>query len=182
MAITIEKVDQSDERVRHQLLELLAPQEAQNLFILGNLATNFPDSHIYVAAAGEKWLGVAAYYAIPKSLIPFSEYPEVVAALTRHIVPLHPRIEWVCGMAAFAGPVCRELESMGYRLANKPGQVFMEMEGVPTFQKHEELARPMRPSDIENHVRLMRHMRGAGPEDAPVTEEEKIRAAGTSSL
>ena len=173
----IHKLDLDNERVRARLTSYLAPHEAHALFILGNLNQRFPGSHMYVAQAGDTWVGVAGYYAGPRSLIPFSEEPEAVRALVRHVAARHPDVQWLNGIDYAAGPAYEELLVLGFRPDNDPHQVFMELEREPARQAHEELARPMREGDHERVARLLRQIQNVIAPDAPITEEElnKVR-------
>ena len=173
----IHKLDLDNERVCAKLTSYLAPHEPHALFILGNLNQRFPGSHIYVAQAGDTWVGVAGYYAGPRSLIPFSDDPDVVRALVRHVVARHPDIQWVNGIDYAARPAYEELLALGFRPDNDPHQAFMELEGEPPRQAHEELARPMREGDHERVARLLRQTQNVIAPDAALTEGElnKVR-------
>jgi predicted GNAT family acetyltransferase len=180
--IRIAKIPHGDEAVKRRVFEFLAPHEAENLFILGNLRAGFPESYLYVATRGGEWAGIAAYYALAKSICPFSKHEAALRALARYVAAVHPRIEYINGMEEYARPACEEMEARGYQLKRDPRMAFMEMEGEPPRQEHEGLARPMTEEDAVRFVRLMRHMRGIVAEDAPVTEEELERARRGSAL
>ncbi len=174
MSFKISKLDHGKALVRERIFEFLAPHETHNLFILGNLNAGFPDSHLYVARRGEHWLGIAGYYGRPRSLVPFSREPAVIRGLIRHIASRHSRITHINGIDYAAGPACEELRKLGYRPANDPDQVFLELEGTPPPQPHEELARPFQPEDAEAVARLARYVSGDDPA-APVTEKQLRR-------
>ena len=117
--------------MKRRIFEFLAPHEAENLFILGNLRSRHLRVALYVATAGGEWTGIAGYYGGPKSLCPFAKDEAVTRALTRHVAAFHPHIEYTNAMEEYARPACEELEARGYRLKRDPRMVFMEMEGEP---------------------------------------------------
>lgn len=177
--IQIEKVDHEQDAVRRALISHLAARETHNLFILGNMAARFPGSHLYIASRGGEWVGVAAYYELPRSIIPFSTEAETTRALVRHIVTLHRPVEWLCGVDYAARPGLDELVASGFALINDPRQVFMEAaitqdEDIPRCP-HEEKARFIEDRDGEAVAHLLRWMQR--PDDgSAVTEEETRRA------
>jgi hypothetical protein len=118
--LNIHKLDHEDDACRQALLDYLAPHEAHSLFIVGNLANRFPESHLYVAQRDGRWAGVAGYYAKPRSLIPFSTDPDVVRALVRYVAQQHAPIEYMNGIAYAARPAYEELLALGWRPANDP--------------------------------------------------------------
>jgi ribosomal protein S18 acetylase RimI-like enzyme len=179
MGIEIRKIDHEDRQVKARVFDFLAPCETHALFILGNLNEGFPGSHLYVAERGGQWLGIAAYYERPKALIPFSHDAEVVRKLTRHVAERHAPIEYMNGISYAAEPAYEELLAMGFQPDSNPHMIFMELDGVPPRQPHEDLARPVTEGDLETVVRLLRLLRKTMPHDAPVTEGELARIRGT---
>jgi ribosomal protein S18 acetylase RimI-like enzyme len=176
MTLKITKVDQQDEAVRRRLVEMLADYELHALFILGNLRRGFPGSHIYVASIGGTWVGAAGYYAGPKSLIPFSTRPAVVRSLVRYVSTLHPDMSYLNGIDYVAEPAYEELLRLGFEPDNDPHLVFMQLEGEPPSQPHEELARPVAESDAEDVAKLNRYARDLIEPDAPISEHEIAEA------
>jgi predicted GNAT family acetyltransferase len=176
MGLQVEKIDHDDVSVRKRLFDFLAPHEAYCLFITGNLKRSFPDSHIYIAKQGEDWVGVAGYYGIFCSVVPFAFEPETARALAKHIAEHHPAIKYLNGVSTVAAPACEELHRMGYKLAGDPRCIFMQMYERPPRQPFEELARPMATADHKDVVRLHRYLRGK-PQDSPITAEELRIAA-----
>jgi ribosomal protein S18 acetylase RimI-like enzyme len=173
----IKKINHTDESIRRRLFDFLAPYETHALFILGNLAANFPGSHLYVARDGDDWLGVAGYYEGPKTLIPFSTDPDITRKLVRHVAKRHPTVEYMNSIGYAGKPAYETLLKMKYEPDNDPLQVFMELDHEPDPQPHEDRVMLKRPSDHEQIARLMRCFRkDTRPED-PVTEEElrKVR-------
>ena len=143
--------------------------------ILGNLRTRFPGSHVYLARSGEQWLGLAAYYDAPRSLIPFSTEPQVTRALVRHIAGLHRPIEYMNGSAFTAEPAYDELVALGFAPANDPRQILMEAplsseDAIPRCP-HEDGARLVRPADGPELALLMRYLRGRTEEELPTQRE-----------
>ena len=174
-AIQIQKVDHEQDDIRHALIGYLAARETHNLFILGNLVTRFPGSHVYVASRQGKWAGVAGYYQTPKSIIPYSTDPEITRALVRRIRSIHRPVEWLCGVGYAAGPALDELKSCGFAVVNDPRQVFMEaaidQEADIPHCPHEHLTRFIEDHDGQQLAYLLRHLRR--PEDhSPVTDDE----------
>jgi len=180
MNLCVEKIDHEDPAVREKVYEFLAPHEPYCLFITGNLKMGFPGSHLYVARRGVDWLGVAGYYAGPKSLIPFSPEPEAVRVLIRHVAENHPVIDYLNAIASVAEPACDELRRLGYEITGDPRQIFMQLEGEPVPQPHQGLARLMTTADHRAVAGLLRYLRGEPPK-APVTDEE-VRRIGLNPL
>jgi len=178
----IEKLNHADPGVRQRLMDYLAPHEPHALFILGNLVADFPESHLYVAVESDRWLGVAGYYAVPKSLVPFSRDAEAVRRLIRHVVALHPEVRYIIGIDYAAEPACDEVFSMGYEPANQPRTIFMECEAPPPRQPHQELCRPMREEDLPQVARLIRHVRKEIPLGDPVVRESELALARMAAL
>lgn len=173
MPYAIEKLDHEDPGIRERIFHFLAPYEPYALFILGNLTMNFPDTHLYIAVQDGIWSGIAGYYAIANSsLIPFSRDPEVTRELTRYVATVHPDIGYVNGIDYAAEPAYDELLGMGYRPANDPQQIFMEMDGLPPLQPHEDSVRQMQPEDHNDIARLLRCLSETWDETRPVTPGE----------
>jgi ribosomal protein S18 acetylase RimI-like enzyme len=175
MICEIEKLDHENAAIRQEIFAFLAEYEPHALFILGNLTMSFPQSHLYAAVKGGRWLGIAGYYAIPKALIPFSMDAGVTRALTRHVAAAHKPIQYINGIAYAAEPAYEELLQMGYQPDNNPHQVFMEMTGIPPLQQHEASARRMQEDDRAEIARLLRCLSGTWDEDLPPTVEELER-------
>lgn len=178
--LNIWKIDPEDAINRRALYEYLEPYEAHTLFIVGNLSSRFPGSHLYIAARGKQWVGLAGYYELPKSLIPFSTEPEVAKALARHVAGRHP-IEWVNGVGYSAWPAYEQLLALGYTAMNDPRQVLMELALPPGADElpiapHEEKVRLIRPEEAEEVAWLIHYLTRPG-DSSPVTDEEvaKIR-------
>lgn len=177
MICTIEKLDHENSAIRKEIFAFLAEYEPHALFILGNLTMNFPQSHLYAAVKDGRWLGIAGYYAIPKSLIPFSTDADVTRALARHVAAAHTKIKYVNGIDYAAAPAYEELLRLGYRPDNDPHQVFMEMTGLPPFQRQEAAARQMQEGDHAEIALLLRCLSGTWDETRPITIEEMKQAS-----
>jgi GNAT superfamily N-acetyltransferase len=173
----IRKLNHANPVIRREIFAFLAEHEPHALFILGNLTMNFQQSHLYAAVNNGRWLGIAGYYAIVKSFIPFSMHADITRALTRHVADVHPQIEYVNGIAYTTGPAYEELLQMGYQPDNDPLQVFMEMTGLPPLQQPETSARLMQEADRDEIARLHRCLRGTWDETRPLTAEELERAS-----
>ncbi|MCX7044106.1 MAG: GNAT family N-acetyltransferase [Candidatus Sumerlaeota bacterium] len=176
--IEIIKIAHEKPDIRQRVLDYLAPHETHNLFIIGNLISNFPDSHLYVAQRGSQWAGIAGYYTRPKSLIPFSTDPEIARALAHHVASAQPVIEYMNGIEYAARPAYEALLALGYRPANDPRQVFMELDLPPGADlpvwPSEEAVRPMRKEDAPAVAMLARQIQR--PNDhSPLTQEEIAR-------
>jgi ribosomal protein S18 acetylase RimI-like enzyme len=181
MICGIEKLDHENAGVREKIFSFLAENEKHALFILGNLNMNFPQSHIYAAVKEGRWLGIAAYYSLKNSLIPFSMDADVTRALTRHVADVHTHIDYVNGIAYAAAPAYDELLQMGYQPANNPHQVFMEMTGIPPLQQQEAFIRQMQKQDHAEIAHLVRCLNGTWDESRPPTAEE-LEWVGLSPL
>ena len=181
MMCEIEKLDHTNAAVRKEIFAFLAGSERHALFILGNLRMNFPQSHLFVASNLGRWLGIAGYYSIPKSIIPFSEDAGVVRALVRYAASVHGPIEYVNGIDYAAGPAYEELLKMGYQPAGNPHQVFMEMTGLPSRQRHEASARPLEDRDKYEIAHLLRCLSGTWNENRPLTDGE-VESIGMNPL
>ncbi len=177
MICHIEKLDHGNLEVKKRIYEFLADHEPHALFILGNLTMSFPNSHLYAAVKEGRWLGIAGYYDFGKSLIPFSTDAGVTRALARHVAATHKQIEYVNGIDYAAGPAYEELLRMGYRPANTPYQVFMEMNGLPPVQPQEAFARQIQEGDWAGIAHLHRCLRETWDETRPLTAEELDRAS-----
>lgn len=171
MDLQLEKVNHEDLDVRKHIFDFLAPHEAYCLFITGNLKRCFPDSHHYIARRGKDWVGIAAYYGHPNSIVLFCFNPETGRALTRHVAERHPSLECLCAIAPLAEPAYDELHRMGYLLTEDPKCVFMQLDDQPPPQPFEEFVRPIVPEDYENVAQLLRYLRPKPP-NSPITEEE----------
>jgi len=165
----IEKLNLGDPSVQARLVEYLTPHESYALFLLGNLKTCFPGSHLYAAVKDDRWLGVAGYYESYTSVSLFAENAEASRALIRHAAATYPAIRYLSGAEPSAGPACNELLGLGYRMYADPQLNFMELEGRPPYQKGEELCRPFREEDIDRIAWLLRY-RHNQPLDAHATE------------
>lgn len=173
----IEKLDHENSEIKERIFEFLDAYESHNLFILGNLTMNFPQSHLYAAVKDGRWVGIAGYYDFGKSLIPFSTDADVIRALARHVAATHKQIEYVNGIDYAAEPAYEELLRMGYRPANAPDQVFMEMTCLPALQQQEAFARQIQEEDWAEIAHLHRCLRGTWDETRPLTAEELDRAS-----
>jgi ribosomal protein S18 acetylase RimI-like enzyme len=177
--LRIEPLDHEAAAVRERLFAFLAPHESYGLFILGNLNTRFPGTHLYAAVEGERWLGVAGYYDGPRSLIPFTLDVAVATALAEQVLAVHPTPEWLLGAAFAAEPALAVLVQRGFTVLNHPRHVFMEAPLGQTLalprSPHEEHVRLMRPGDGESVARLLRVLRDP-TNQASVTLEESARA------
>jgi ribosomal protein S18 acetylase RimI-like enzyme len=171
MDIYVEKIDHENAAVQKRLFDFLAPNEHYCLFITGNLKMDFPDSHIYVAIRGNSWVGVAAYYGVPRSVVPFTHEPQVARSLIRKVAEHHPAVSFMCAISRVAEPACDELRFMGYKLLNDPWCVFMQLDKLPPPQPFEEFARLVTPDDHPSVARLIRYLHRQ-PQDPPLTEEE----------
>jgi ribosomal protein S18 acetylase RimI-like enzyme len=176
MVYTIEKLDHEQAIIRKTIFEFLADREPHALFILGNLNMNFPKSHLYAAVKEGHWVGIAGYYELPKSLVPFSVDVEATRALVRHAAARHRQIDYVTGIDYVAAPAYDELLRLGYQSKNDPQQVFMERTGLPTLQRWEASARLMKESDYAGVAHLLRCLDGTWDESMPPTDEEHERA------
>jgi RimJ/RimL family protein N-acetyltransferase len=171
MDVQVEKLDHQDVHIRQRIYDFLAPHEAYCLFITGNLKSNFPDSHIYIARRGEQWVGVAGYYEHFSSIVPFSLDPEATRALVAGIAERHSKIRSLCAVAAVAEPACDVLLHMGYMHMEDPRCAMMQLEELPSLQVSEDLARPITPADYASVALLLRYVRNQ-PLDSPLTAEE----------
>ena len=173
--IVIHKLDHEQPAIRAAIFDFLASYETRTLFILGNLNAGLPDQHLYAASREGKWVGVAGYYGLPRSLIPFALDPEVTRALVAHAAASHPQIDWLNGPGDVARPALEELAECGYEPTCPPWQFFMEAElpddaAIPRCE-HEQRVRLIRPDDAPQVARLIRWMRR--PEDlSPATDRE----------
>jgi ribosomal protein S18 acetylase RimI-like enzyme len=177
--VVVEKVNHEDAAVARRLIELLRPRETHALFLLGNLLNGYPDSHLYVARRGEERAGVAGFYERPKSCSVCAEEPEIVRALIRHVVPLHPSLEMVLAVDPIGRWGTDAMTELGFALVNEPRQVFMEMVIPDRFERvpHEERVRAMEERDAMACARLQRYL--SAPDDhSPVRQEELERALG----
>ncbi|MGE5610189.1 MAG: GNAT family N-acetyltransferase [Bacillota bacterium] len=177
--LNIWKIDHEDADQRRALYEYLGPRETHSLFIVGNLSSRLPGSHLYVASRGNEWVGIAGYYELPKSLIPFSTEPDVARALARHVAGIHP-IEWANGVGYATWPAYEELLALGFKAMNDPRELFMELslsqvEQLP-MTAHEKRVRLIRPHEAEELAWLLRYLTRPG-DVSPMTEEEiaKVR-------
>lgn len=177
MSYEIKKLNHENPVIHQEIFAFLAENEPHALFILGNLTMNFQQSHLYAAVKEGRWLGIAGYYAVMRSFIPFSVDADVTRALTRYVAGVHPQIEYVNGIAYTAEPAYEELLRMGYQPNNNPHQVFMEMAGLPPPQLKETSARLMHEGDHAEIARLQRCLRGTWDETRPLTAEELERAS-----
>jgi len=171
----IEKVNHEDPAVKARIIEFLAPHERHCLFVLGNLRRDFPDSHIYVASRGTEWVGLTGYYGGPKSMAPFAEDAEAVRGMVHRVAERHPDVRWMTGIAYAAAPAYAELLRLGFQPDNDPHQVFMELDGAPPPQPHEDSTRPVRSEDAPELALLLRYVQNVVDQRAPVTEEELSR-------
>jgi len=180
----IDTLNHEDPAVRERVFGFLAPYEPFGLFILGNLNTRFPGTHLYAAAEAGRWLGLAGYYDGPRSLIPFSLHPETATALARHVLVAHPAPEWLLGGAVAARPALDVLLEQGFTLRNNPRHVFMEAplpdSLEPAREPHLERVRFIRPGDGEPVARLLRLLRDPN-NPAPLTAQE-IAGAEANAL
>lgn len=171
----IERLDHEEAAVREQVFGYLAPQEAHGLFILGNLNTRFPGTHLYAASADGRWRGLAGYYEGPRSVIPVAGCPEAARALARHVLAAHPTPQWLLGGTVSAGPALEVFLEQGFSVRNNPHHVFMETalpeSLAPDCGPHAERVRFIRPGDGEPVARLLRLLRDPG-NTAPLTAEE----------
>ncbi|HEX2973997.1 MAG TPA: GNAT family N-acetyltransferase [Tepidisphaeraceae bacterium] len=177
--LSIWKIDHEDAGHRRALYDYLGPQEAHALFIVANLSSRLPGSHLYIASRGSEWVGIAGYYELPKSLIPFSTDPDVARALARHVAEIHP-VEWVNGIGYAAWPAYEQLLALGFTAMNDPRDVLMELPlsqvGELPRATHEERVRLIRPEEAEELAWLIRYLTRPG-DTSPMTAEEiaKIR-------
>lgn len=171
MDVQVEKLDFQDARIRERLLDFLAPYEAYTLFITGNLRNHFPDSYLYVAKREERWVGVAGFYELFGSIVPFALDPQATRTLVERIAERHPRIRSLCAVAEVAQPACDVLLHMGYKNTEDPRCALMRLEALPPQQPSENLVRPITPADYAAVALLLRHVRNQPPE-APLTPEE----------
>ncbi len=177
MICDIEELDHTDAAVRQKIIAYLAERETHALFILGNLTMDAPQTHLYAAVKDGHWLGIAGYYAIYKSLVPFSVDADVTRALTRHVAATHSQLAFVNGIDYVAEPAYEELLHLGYQPDNDPDQVFMEMAGLPPLQEREASARRMQDRDRADVAHLIRILNGTWDETRPPTDEELARSA-----
>jgi RimJ/RimL family protein N-acetyltransferase len=175
MTCEIEKLDHENAVVRKKIFSYLAEFEPHALFILGNLTMNFPHTHLYAASRSGRWLGIAGYYASHKAVVPFSTDAEITRALTRHVVATHKRVEYMNGIAYAGEPAYAELLQLGFKPANSPHHVFMEMKGLPPRQPHESTARLMQQNDRPEIAHLLRCLSETWDEDRLLTTEELER-------
>jgi hypothetical protein len=82
----IQTLNHDDPAIRERIFAYLAPHEAFGLFILGNLNTHFPGTHLYAAVEDERWLGLAGYYASLRSAIPFALDSQAAATLVEVVL------------------------------------------------------------------------------------------------
>jgi ribosomal protein S18 acetylase RimI-like enzyme len=129
-----------------------------------------------VAKRGDSWVGVAAYYGLPRSIVPYAFEPETTRALTRRIAEHHSAINYLCAVSSVAEPACDELRLMGYKLLNDPACVFMELDQRPPRQPLEELARLVTLDDYPSIVRLHRYLHRESQE-LPISEEDLQKVA-----
>jgi len=171
MALRVDKVDHENAEIQRRIFEFLAPHEIYSLFIIGNLKSAFPDSHIYVASRDGEWVGIAGYYGRPKSITPFSFDEDATRLLVRNIVEHHQNIKYLNAISIIAEPASDELCRYGYEIVSDPRRVFMSLEGEPAPQAHEECVRLSTEDDCEQIAGLLRLLIDQPP-DLPVTEEE----------
>jgi ribosomal protein S18 acetylase RimI-like enzyme len=176
---TLSKIEHTVASEKAKLMDFLSARETHNLFILGNLQRGFPGTHLYAASREGRWCGVAAYFEMPKSLCLFSEDPEVVRALVRHVASLHRPIRFVNAIDYVAEPACEEMGTLGYRLQRDPHQVFMETP-VPNREawlprEGLDKVRLVRDSDGPAVARLVRYI-SRPTDDSPLAEDEIARA------
>jgi ribosomal protein S18 acetylase RimI-like enzyme len=165
----IEKLKHEDRDIRARLIDYLAPNESYALFLLGNLRSSFPGSHLYAAVEDGRWSGIAGYYESYTSVALFAESEEASRALTRHTAMIHPTIRYLSGAELSARPACDELILLGYQMHADPQLAFMELEGQPPYQRGEELCRSFREEDIARIAWMLRYRHGQ-PLDAQATE------------
>ena len=175
--IIVEKVDHEDPAVSRRLVEMLRPRETHALFLLGNLVNGFPDSHVYVARAGERWLGAAGFYGRPKSCSMLADDPRVIRAMVRHIVQQHPQVEMVLAIDSVGRHAYDAMIELGYAPVGTPRDVFMELIIPRPFDRvpHEEKVRPIQDRDALPCARLQRFLTWP-KDDSPIREEELRRA------
>jgi GNAT superfamily N-acetyltransferase len=177
----ITKLDITDTTIRQRVVDFLTLDESHALFLLGNLRNNVPNSFLYVAHEGERWLGLIGYYENYRAAIPFTKDPTVAANLAHHVAQRHRLIDWVNGIDYSAKPACDALIKLGYTLANDPRQVFMVSTQEPELQPHEERVRRIEPRDYLQTARLLRllnhpvKVKGKGPVEVSTEELKRIR-------
>lgn len=180
MTLQVGKINHDDEAVRRRIFEFLAPREAHNLFILGNLTAGMAGSHLYAASMNGQWLGVCAYYDQPKSLIPFATDPDVVRALVRHVATIHSPIEWINAIGYVARPALEAAGEIGFTLLTPADDVFMECPMPDDWRPPQfpgfGAARPFRPEDARDVALLLRRLsRHSDYEPISPEEVERIR-------
>lgn len=177
--LQMEALDPEDAAVRARVFAFLAPHESTGLYILGNLNSGVPGTHLYAAVDGGRWLGLAGYYDGPRSLVPCALVPEVGAELAWHILGHHPAPAWLLGAALGAAPALALLLERGFGLLNQPQHVLMEVPLGETLPwppgPHDGLVRRMRPGDGEEVARLLRLLRDP-TNQGPVSAAEIARA------
>jgi ribosomal protein S18 acetylase RimI-like enzyme len=173
MDVQVESIDPQDARIRARLFDFLAPYEAYSLFITGNLKNNFTDSHLYIAKRGEHWVGVAGYYELFQSMVPFALDPETTRALVKRITEKHSSIRSLCAVSDVAEPACDVLLQMGYKHTEDPRCALMQLEEPPPQQAFEDLVRLITPADYAAVALLLRYVRNQ-PLESPLAEEELL--------
>ena len=175
--IVVEKVNHEDGAVAQRLVEMLRPRETHALFLLGNLVNGFPDSHVYVARAGERWLGAAGFYGRPKSCSMLADDPRVIRAMVRHVVEQHPQLEMVLAIDSVGRHAYDAMIERGYVPVGTPRDVFMELTIPRSLDRvpHEEKVRPIEDRDALPCARLQRFLTWP-KDDSPIREEELRRA------
>jgi ribosomal protein S18 acetylase RimI-like enzyme len=176
MEVQVRHINHAEESLQKGIYEFLAPYETYCLFIIGNMKRNFPDSHIYLATRGSRWVGVAGYYDGFHSVIPFALDPEAARALIRHVAQQHKDIKVLCAVGTVAAPAYEELNRWDYSLVNDPHCAFMQLDAPPPPQKFEPQARLIAEGDHPAVARLFRYLHGES-QDTPLTGEELRLAA-----
>src|SRR5687768_8921965 len=175
--VVVEKINHEDPAVARRLVEMLRPRETHALFLLGNLKNNYPDSHLYVARRGDDWLGVAGFYARPKSCSLLTEDRDVAGALVRHMVERHPSVEMVLAIDPVGRWAYEAMLELEFVPVGQPREVFMEVtipDPLPVVA-HEEKVRQIEERDAMACARLQRLLDWPR-DDSPIGEADLRRA------
>lgn len=175
--VVVEKINHEDPAVARRLVDMLRPRETHALFLLGNLKNNYPDSHLYVARRGDDWLGVAGFYARPKSCSLLADDREVVGALIRRLTEQHPSLEMALGIDPTGRWAYEAMLELGFVPVGQPREVFMSMtipHPLPPVP-HEEKVRPIEDRDAMACARLQRLLDWPR-DDSPIGEADLRRA------
>jgi len=171
------EIDILNAKNKKKILDVLAKEEEQALFIVGNLKNEKLASHIYVAQENDKIVGVCGFYSTFKSCNIFSHDENVSRMLGMCVAKRHKEISAVLGMYDMAKPAYEEMIKLGMKRAvDEPEAVFMELDMknfVPYFSKKGKV-KAIETQDVDAAILLLRQLHNV-PLDLPISDVERAK-------